>query len=53
LEAQAQVEAAGFDARDAAKAVLGNGQTFDQVFLDLAIGFQVGAVALGEVPEVL
>src|ERR1019366_8301209 len=50
--AQAQVEVADFDAGDAAEAVRGDGHAFDQVFLDVPVGFEVGAVALGEVQEV-
>ena len=50
--AQAQVEVSDFDAGDAAEAVRGDGHAFDQVFLDLSAGVQVGAVALGEVQEV-
>jgi len=50
--ADAVVEIAGFDAEDAAKAVGGDGQTGDEVVLDLASGVEVYAVLIGERLEV-
>ena len=50
--AHAIVQVAGFDADDALDAVGGDGQTGDEVVLDLASGVEVYAVLIGERLEV-
>ena len=50
--AQAQIEVAGFEEGDAAETILSDGDAFDEIFLGLAVGAQVGEVGIAEGLEV-